>query len=102
MKESFDLKDRQFKKLMEVLASLDTSKKCRDFMLDLCTPAELKALVDRWEVARLIKKGINYREIAAKTGASTTTITRVGRSLKYGNGGYLQALAEHDPEQRTL
>lgn len=94
MKEAFKLGDSQLKKLFEIIAEIDDPATCRDFLLDLCTPAELKAMADRWEVARLIDAGENYRDIAKQTNCSTATITRVGRSLKYGRGGYRWALAK--------
>ncbi len=49
-------------------------------------------MADRWEVVQKISEGQNYRDIAKTTGCSTATITRVGRSLKYGRGGYQWAL----------
>ena len=53
------------------------------FLVDLCTPAELRALSERWHVAKLLDKGeMSYRDINARTGVSTTTIGRVARFLK--------------------
>lgn len=91
-KQPFQLSDQDIKKLFDVISKIDSPKTCREFFLDLCTPTELKALSDRWQVARLIKTGKNYRDIAAKTGASTATVTRVARSLKFGTGGYEKAM----------
>jgi len=52
------------------------------FLVDLCTPAELRALSERWHVAKLLDEGgRSYREINAQTGVSTTTIGRVARFL---------------------
>jgi TrpR-related protein YerC/YecD len=66
---------------------------CESFFADLCTPAELEALSGRWKVARLLDKGISYREISEKTGISTATVTRVARCLTYGrDGGYRRML----------
>ncbi len=92
MKETLDLRDAQLKKLLEILVDVPDLATCRALMLDLCTPSELKAMADRWEVARRINDGENYRDIAKKTSCSTATITRVGQSLKYGRGGYRWAL----------
>ena len=92
MKQSSLLKNNDFKQLLELLVSIDNTKDCKNLLLDLCSPAELQSLSDRWQVARLISDGKSYRDIAEKTKTSTATITRVGRSLKYGFGGYRWAL----------
>jgi len=92
MKDPLNFKDTQLKKLIEIIVKIDSIDECRKFMLDLCTPSELKSMTDRWEVARLITQGLNYREISEKTKTSTATITRVGQALKYGKGGYGLAL----------
>ena len=63
-------------------------KKCYDFFEDLCTVNELQSLSQRFEVAEMLKEKRTYMEIAQETGASTATISRVNRSLNYGNDGY--------------
>ena len=60
----------------------------RAFFRDLCTPAELQAMADRWSVVDYLKRGLPYREIHRLTGVSVTTIGRVARFLGNGNGGY--------------
>ena len=80
--------------LIETVSAIKSSQELADFLQDLCTPAELESLSDRWEVAQLIESGENYRDIAERTGISTTTITRVGRTLKYGTGGYKKAISK--------
>ena len=74
--------------LCQALLTLRTVDECRDFLRDLCTPAELQALADRWTVVGLLQSGMPYREIAKQTGVSVTTIGRVARYLGAGNGGY--------------
>ena len=64
----------------------------RQFLLDLCTPYELEAIVDRWWTACLLREGRSYREISEITGVSVTTIGRVARYLTMGEGGYRMAL----------
>jgi TrpR-related protein YerC/YecD len=64
---------------------------CRAFFRDLCTPAELQAMADRWAVVEWLQKGVPYREIHRLTGVSVTTIGRVARCLADGNGGYALA-----------
>jgi TrpR-related protein YerC/YecD len=84
---------KRFQMLLDALSSINDPQELRDFLYDLCTPAEIESLSDRWQVAKLIDAGESYRDIAEKTKVSTTTITRVGRSLKYGTGGYKKAIA---------
>ena len=78
--------------LFRAIISLETTAECRDFFRDLCTPAELQALVDRWHVVELLQKGLPYRRIHDLTGVSVTTIGRVARFLTDGFGGYRTAL----------
>ena len=63
----------------------------RAFLRDLCTPAELQAMADRWAVVDLLRQGLPYREIHKLSGVSVTTIGRVARYLAAGNGGYAVA-----------
>ena len=79
--------------LFEAVISLRTVDECRNFLKDLCTPAELQALVDRWQVVSLLEQDIPYRKINELTGVSVTTIGRVARFLHDGFGGYGTALA---------
>jgi TrpR-related protein YerC/YecD len=85
-------KTPQLKKLANVLASIKYEAEMLNFLRDLCTAEELIELAGRWEVAKLIAKGISYRDIAEKTGISTTTITRVAYWIKHGEGGYKKVL----------
>lgn len=79
--------------LFAAVLSLKTEAECEAFFADLCTPAELEALSGRWKVARLLDRGIPYREISEKTGISTATVARVARCLTYGSdGGYRRLL----------
>jgi TrpR-related protein YerC/YecD len=77
--------------LFQAVLTLHTIEECRDFFRDLCTPAELQALADRWSVVGLLQQGIPYREIHRLSGVSVTTIGRVARYLGAGNGGYALA-----------
>jgi TrpR-related protein YerC/YecD len=74
--------------LCAAVAALRTPDECRAFFRDLCTPAELQAMADRWAVVDFLKRGVPYREIHRLTGVSVTTIGRVARFLGNGNGGY--------------
>jgi TrpR-related protein YerC/YecD len=77
--------------LFQAVLTLRSVEECRDFFKDLCTPAELQALADRWGVVALLQQGIPYREIHRLTGVSVTTVGRVARYLGAGNGGYALA-----------
>ena len=72
----------------EAVMSLKNQEDCRQFFEDICTINELLSLSQRFEVARMLREQKTYLEIAEKTGASTATISRVNRSLNYGNDGY--------------
>jgi len=74
--------------LSEALCSLHSANEVRQFLEDLCTPAEIEAMVDRWRVAQLLDQGLTYREINDLTQVSVTTIGRVARFLEMGTGGY--------------
>jgi len=80
-----------------VLALRDAAE-ARCYFHDLCTPAELQALVDRWRVVGLLREGLSYRQINEQTGISVTTIGRVARFLADGNGGYLAVAERLDGE----
>jgi TrpR-related protein YerC/YecD len=79
--------------LCKALLAMRDVGEMRAFLRDLCTPAELESLVDRWTVVPHVLKGTPYREIHEHTAVSITTIGRVARFLNQGNGGYLKAAA---------
>ena len=74
--------------LFEAILTIKTPEECYTFFEDVCTVNELLSLSQRYEVAKMLIEGRTYLEIAEKTGASTATISRVNRSLNYGNDGY--------------
>ncbi len=78
--------------LYRTIASLDNVADCRAFFQDLCTPAELEAMKDRWNVVRLLEEELTYRQIHERSGVSMTTIGRVARCLGSGSNGYTSAL----------
>lgn len=83
---------KETERLFRAILSLRTEEECSRFFEDLCTINEKNAMAQRLEVARLLKDGVTYHEIAQATGASTATISRVNRCLLYGTGGYDLAL----------
>ena len=82
------LKSEPVDHLFEAILTLKSKEECYSFFEDLCTVNELLSLSQRFEVAAMLKEHKPYLEIAEKTGASTATISRVNRSLTYGNDGY--------------
>ena len=82
--------------LFDAVLRLRDVDECRRFFKDLCTPAELQALVDRWQVVELLEQELPYRKIHDLTGVSVTTIGRVARFLADGFGGYRVALERRD------
>ena len=88
--------------LFSAIISLRTVDECRSFFKDLCTPAELQALVDRWQVVAYLEQGLPYRQIHDLTGVSVTTIGRVARFLTDGFGGYETAFRRISGQAETL
>ena len=78
--------------LFNAVLKLRTTTECRAFFQDLCTPAELQAMKDRWAVAELLTGGFTYRQIRDKTGVSVTTVGRVARCLAEEPAGYAAIL----------
>ena len=74
--------------LFDAVLQLQSKEECYNFFEDLCTAQELKAMSQRIVVAKMLSEHKVYNDIVAKTGASTATISRVNRSLMYGNDGY--------------
>ena len=93
--------------LYRAITALDSLDDCYDFLVDLCTQPELKAMEQRYEVAklldevaRMLDRGMIYSDILAETSASSATISRVNRCLTGGTGGYERAFAKVDAEEK--
>lgn len=76
------------KDLFEAILTLENVEECFDFFEDVCTVNEVLSIAQRFAVAKMLKENKTYLEVAKETGASTATISRVNRSLNYGNDGY--------------
>ncbi|MBQ8300343.1 MAG: TrpR-like protein, YerC/YecD [Clostridia bacterium] len=83
-----EINDGSIDMLFKAVLQLETIEECRNFFNDLCTISELKSMSQRMEVALMLKNKKVYTDIAAKTGASTATISRVNRCINYGSDGY--------------
>lgn len=88
MKIQSTSKNSALPELMNAVSLLKDKNEAIQFFTDLCTPAELESMADRWQVVPLLRQGIPYRTIHEQTGVSVTTITRVARCLSFGTGGY--------------
>ena len=86
--------------LYRALLQVHTLEECRQFLQDLCTVSELKAMEQRFEVAKLLNEGLIYNDILEKTGASSATISRVNRSLNYGTDAYRTIFARLAEEEK--
>ena len=95
------LKSEPVDHLFEAILTLKSKEECYSFFEDLCTVNELLSLSQRFEVAAMLKEHKTYLEIAEKTGASTATISRVNRSLTYGNDGYELVLSRTKEKSNT-
>ena len=83
---------QEMEALFDAVKNLRSRAEVEHFLRDLCTLSELEAMAHRWQVARLLEEGLPYLEISERTGASTTTVTRVAHWLRHGEGGYRLAL----------
>ena len=81
-------KKPRFDEMYQAILTLETMEECINFFDDLCTVMELRAMEQRYQVAKLLDQGYIYNDILEKTGASSATISRVNRSLQYGKDGY--------------
>jgi TrpR-related protein YerC/YecD len=75
-------------RLYEAISLIETPEEAGKFFQDLCTPAEIQAMADRWLAVDLIKKNKSYRQIYEETGVSVTTVGRVARFIMFGASGY--------------
>ena len=84
------LKEQDLEFLYQAVINLQDIEECRRFFKDLCTVTELKAISQRLQVAKMLSEKHVYSDIVRNTGASTATISRVNRSLQYGENGYTE------------
>lgn len=94
--------DENIEFLYRSLVSIDNVEDCRSFMEDICTTSEILEMSRRLKAAKMLSDGIIYSEIAAQTGLSTATISRVNHCLKYGSEGYLKVLDQMKLEDKKL
>ena len=78
--------------LYEHIAALETVEECCRFFDDLCAITELRAMEQRFDVAKMLHEGKVYKEILSETGASSATISRVNRFMSYGTGAVAEVM----------
>lgn len=100
MKAPSKFKDENLDMLFEGIMKLKDLDECYDFFEDLCTIPELKEMSRRMVAARMLRENKVYSEIAELTGLSTATISRVNRSLRYGNEGYSMVLDRLEEDEK--
>ncbi len=86
------LKGQELDDLFDGILSLETKEECYKFFDDICTSNDLVALIQRFQVAKLIDEGKTYSKVQEETGASSATVSRVKRCLDYGSDGYRTVL----------
>ena len=94
--------DENIEFLYRSLVSIDNVEDCKSFMEDICTTSEILEMSRRLKAAKMLSEGVIYSEIAAQTGLSTATISRVNHCLKYGSEGYLKVLDQMKLEDKKL
>lgn len=87
--------------LYRAILELRSPAECYDFFSDLCTVAELKAMEQRFEIAKMLSQGYIYNDILEKTGASSATISRVNRSIHFGMDSYEKLFARMESHKTT-
>jgi TrpR-related protein YerC/YecD len=95
------LKDALTDQLFSAILLLNNQEECYQFFEDVCTIAEIKAMAQRLQVARMLREGYIYDDIVEQTGASTATISRVKRCLYYGADGYKIVLERLGDQEQT-
>ncbi|MDO5539416.1 MAG: YerC/YecD family TrpR-related protein [Eubacteriales bacterium] len=96
---SKEIRTKAVEHLFEAILELKDKEECYRFFEDVCTINELLSLSQRFEVAKMLTQNKTYLEIAEQTGASTATISRVNRSLNYGNDGYQMVFSRLEKNQ---
>ena len=82
------IRTQTVKEFLEAVLTLESVDECMDFFEDVCTVKEVQSIAQRFAVAKMLRQGRTYAEVAQETGDSTATISRVNRSLNYGNESY--------------
>ncbi len=90
--EKIEIPEQDFELLCRGLLTLTTVEDCKNFLMDLCTPSEINEMASRLKTAKMLCDRRAYGDIAAETGLSSATISRVNRAMRFGSGGYEHVL----------
>lgn len=91
--------DDSLKQLLQAIVSIENFEECEQFFEDICTVQELEKMAQRLEAAKLLLKGNTYEQVIEKTAISSTTLSRVSRCIRYGNGGYKTIIDKKEKDQ---
>lgn len=92
-------KNNEFTQLFQAILSIDNIEECKSFFEDICTVQELEKMAQRLEAAKLLLQGQTYEQVIEKTSISSTTLSRVSRCIRYGNGGYKTIIDKENNNQ---
>ncbi len=92
-------KNNEFTQLFQAILSIDNIEECKSFFEDICTVQELEKMAQRLEAAKLLLQGQTYEQVIEKTSISSTTLSRVSRCIRYGNGGYKTIINKENNSQ---
>ena len=95
------IRTKEVEQLFEAILTLQDTEECFTFFEDVCTVNEILSMAQRFQVAKMLRNNHTYTEVAEATGASTATISRVNRSLNYGNDGYEMVFERIAPEEES-
>jgi len=96
-----NLRSEATDRLMQAVLRLKTVDECYQLFEDMCTVKEIRDMANRLEIAFMLSDGARYQDVAARSGVSSATISRVNRSLNYGQGGYRLAIEREREESGT-
>ena len=96
------IKSKELDKLFRGILTLETVEDCYMFFEDLCSMSELKSFAQRFQVSELLYDKVTYNAISYITKASTATISRINRSLEYGNGGYVAVIKRLQEQEKGV
>ena len=94
----YQMRSESLDRLFDVILKLEDREACYRFFEDICTVKEMEDLAQRLDVAVMLNEGANYQVISQTVGVSTATISRVSKCLRYGSGGYRDALEKMKEE----
>lgn len=93
------IKKYPLEQLFKAITLIEDEEECKLFFDDICTAQELEKMAQRLEAAQLLLEGNTYEQVIEKTQISSTTLSRVSRCLRYGDGGYKKVIEKLEKGQ---